>query len=149
MKFSVAGAGGLRPRSLRSTKLVVLLAPVNSSICPSMPRSLLTQRYRNPLPARKSAALTKLELIRAIENNELSLGEAVRNMRKIAGMSQKDYATRIVGIATRIFAEAELGQGNPTLDTLNKIGRPFGYRVGFVCGKSEMPATRHFRSSTK
>ena len=114
-----------------------------------MPRSLLAQRHRNPLPARKSAALTKRELIRAIENNELSLGEAVRNMRKIAGMSQKDYATRIVGIATRILAEVELGQGNPTLDTLNKIGRPFGYRVGFVRGKSEMPTTRHFRSSAK
>ena len=56
----------------------------------------------------------------------------MRGMRMIAGMSQKDYAQRIVGIATRILAEVELDQGNPTLETLNKIGRPFGYRVGFV-----------------
>ena len=88
--------------------------------------------------ARKSSATTKRELVKAIENNELSLGEAVRGMRKIAGMSQKDYAQRIVGIATRILAEVELNQGNPTLETLNKIGRPFGYRVGFVRrGKDE------------
>ena len=81
--------------------------------------------------ARKFSATSKWELVKAIENNELSLGEAVRGMRMIAGMSQKDYAQRIVGIATRILAEVELDQGNPTLETLNKIGRPFGYGVGF------------------
>ena len=84
------------------------------------------------MPAKRSSATTKRELIRAIETNQLSVGEAVRGMRKIAGMSQKDYAQRIVGIATRILAEIELDQGNPTLETLNKIGRPFGYEVGFV-----------------
>ncbi len=82
--------------------------------------------------AQKSSVPTKRELIRAIENQELSLGEAVRGMRKVAGMSQKDYAMRVVGVATRILAEVELDQGNPTLETLNKIGRPFGYKVGFV-----------------
>jgi len=82
--------------------------------------------------AQESSVPTKRELIRAIENQELSLGEAVRGMRKIAGMSQKDYAMRVVGVATRILAEVELDQGNPTLETLNKIGRPFGYKVGFV-----------------
>lgn len=84
------------------------------------------------MQAIKSSTRTKRELIQAIETNQLSLGEAVRGMRKVAGMSQKDYAQRIVGIATRILAEVELDQGNPTLETLNKIGRPFGYRVGFV-----------------
>lgn len=74
----------------------------------------------------------KLSLIKAIENNELSLGEAVRNMRKITAMSQKNYAERIVGVSTRILAEIERNEGNPTLETLNKIGRPFGYTIGFV-----------------
>ncbi len=74
----------------------------------------------------------KRELMTAIENGELSLGEAVRRMRKITGMSQKAYAERIVGIAPRILAAIELDKGNPTVETLNKIGRPFGYAVGFV-----------------
>ena len=74
----------------------------------------------------------KLSLIKAIESNELSLGEAVRRMRKITGMSQKNYAERIVGVSTRILAEIERNEGNPTLETLNKIGRPFGYTIGFV-----------------
>lgn len=80
----------------------------------------------------EEAAAAKRELIEAIGNNELSLGEAVRRMREISGMSQKTYADRVVGIATRILAEIERDQGNPTLETLNKIGRPFGYAVGFV-----------------
>lgn len=77
----------------------------------------------------------KQALIQAIANNDLTLGQAVRRMRKISGMSQKDYAERIVGISTRILAELELDQGNPTVQTLNKIGRPFGYTVGFVTNK--------------
>ena len=80
----------------------------------------------------RSIAAAKRKLIEAIENNELSLGEAVRRMRGISGLSQRAYAERIVGIATRILAEVELDRGNPTTETLNKIGRPFGYSVGFV-----------------
>ena len=77
-------------------------------------------------------ATSKRALIEVINNNELTLGEAVRRMRKITGMSQKAYAEHIVGIAPRILAEIERDSGNPTVETLNKIGRPFGYTVGFV-----------------
>lgn len=77
-------------------------------------------------------ATAKRVLIEAINNNELTLGEAVHRMRKITGMSQKVYAERIVGIAPRILAEIERDSGNPTVETLNKVGRPFGYTVGFV-----------------
>lgn len=88
--------------------------------------------------SQEDTALAKRELIEAINNHELSLGEAVRRMRKISGMNQKAYAERIVGIAPRILAKVERDEGNPTLETLNKIGRPFGYTAGFVprtCGK--------------
>ena len=78
------------------------------------------------------SARAKRELIDAIENHELALGEAVRRMRKISGMNQKAYAERIIGISPRILAEIERDEGNPTMETLNKIGRPFGYTVGFV-----------------
>ncbi|MCY3687933.1 MAG: helix-turn-helix transcriptional regulator [Gammaproteobacteria bacterium] len=85
--------------------------------------------------SQEDSARAKRELIEAIENHELSLGEAVRRMRKISGMNQKSYAERIIGISPRILAEIERGEGNPTLETLNKIGRPFGYAVGFVPGR--------------
>ena len=80
----------------------------------------------------EDTAAAKRELVESIEKNELTLGEAVRRMRKLTGMSQRAYAERIVGIAPRILAEIEIGRGNPTVATLNKIGRPFGYSVGFV-----------------
>ena len=81
----------------------------------------------------------KRRLIEAIEGNELSLGEAVRRMREITGLSQKAYAERIVGISTRILAEIELDRGNPTVETLHKIGRPFGYTVGFTPSVRKQP----------
>ena len=84
--------------------------------------------------SQEDTARAKQELIEAIENHELSLGEAVRRMRNISGMNQKAYARHIIGIAPRILASIERDEGNPTLKTLNKIGRPFGYTVGFVPG---------------
>ncbi len=74
----------------------------------------------------------KRQLIEAIGNHELTVGQAVRRMRKITGMSQKAYAQKIVGISPRVLAEIERDSANPTVETLNKIGRPFGYVVGFV-----------------
>jgi putative transcriptional regulator len=62
----------------------------------------------------------------------ISLGEATKRMRKIVGLNQKEYATRIVKISPRILAAIEKGAGNPTVETLNKIGKPFGYQVGFI-----------------
>lgn len=60
-------------------------------------------------------------------------------MRRITGLSQKDYAQRIVGIAPRILVEVELDKGNPTLDTLNKIGQPFDYVAGFAPRHRDRP----------
>ena len=71
-------------------------------------------------------------LAAAIASNELALGEAVLQMRKISGLNQKAYARDVVGISPRILAEIERNQGNPTLGTLNKIARPFGFTIGFV-----------------
>lgn len=74
----------------------------------------------------------KRDLKQAIEQGQLSLGEAARRMRRITGMNQKDYARNIIGISPRILAQIERDEGNPTLDTLNKIGRVFGYKIAWV-----------------
>jgi DNA-binding XRE family transcriptional regulator len=79
-----------------------------------------------------NSASAKRALMESISKNELTLGEAVRGMRKLTGMGQKAYAERIIGISTRILAELERNEGNPTVETLNKVGRPFGLVVGFV-----------------
>ncbi len=59
------------------------------------------------------------------------LAEAVRTMRRISGLDQTGFA-RLLGIAPRALMEIERGRGNPTLKTLEKLGRPFGLTVGFV-----------------
>lgn len=65
-----------------------------------------------------------------IKNNELSLADSVRAMRAIVGMTQPEYA-KFVGIAPRIIIDLERGVGNPTLSTLQKIGKPFRLDVRF------------------
>ena len=56
----------------------------------------------------------------------------LRRLRKITGKNQKDYAQNVIGILPGVLAEIERDVANPTVDTLNKIGRPFGNVVGFV-----------------
>jgi transcriptional regulator with XRE-family HTH domain len=62
---------------------------------------------------------------------ELSLTEGVREMRAIAGMTQQEFAQHR-GVSARVIKAIELGQGNPTVATLNRIGEFFGLEVAFV-----------------
>ena len=62
---------------------------------------------------------------------ELSLTEGVREMRAIAGMTQDEFA-RHRGVSARVIKAIELGQGNPTVATMNRIGQFFGLEVAFV-----------------
>lgn len=61
----------------------------------------------------------------------LSLTEGVREMRAISGMTQEEFA-RHRGVSARVIKAIELGQGNPTMATLNRIGQFFGLEVAFV-----------------
>lgn len=69
-----------------------------------------------------------------IENQELSLAETVRTMRAIIGMTQPEYA-KFVNVAARIIINLERGVANPTLETLRKIGSPFGLDILFFMKK--------------
>jgi transcriptional regulator with XRE-family HTH domain len=62
---------------------------------------------------------------------ELSLTEGVREMRAISGLTQEEFA-RHRGVSARVVKALELGQGNPTVATLNRIGQFFGLEVAFV-----------------
>ena len=63
-----------------------------------------------------------------IEAGKLSLRDTLRGMRKIAGMTQIEYA-KFVGVAPRIIIDLERGVGNPTLKTIEKITKPFRLKV--------------------
>lgn len=74
----------------------------------------------------------KLALYEKLQAGSITIGQATREMRKIVGMTQKDYAEKILGIFPRVLLDIEKDRGNPTLETLQKVAGPFGLRVGFV-----------------
>lgn len=74
----------------------------------------------------------KEALYAEIAAGTLSIGQATRRMRKIVGMTQKEYAEKVLKIYPRVLMEIERDAGNPTLETLEKIAAPFGFTVGFV-----------------
>ena len=80
-------------------------------------------------PAKDTVA-ARAELFDAMERGEVRIRDAVRRARRIMGLNQTKYAA-LVGINSRVLIDFERGVGNPTLETLEKIGRPFGFRVVF------------------
>lgn len=57
-------------------------------------------------------------------------------MRLITRKSQMEYA-QMCGVAHRVLTAIEAGKGSPTVETLEKLLRPFGYRVGVVMEATE------------
>lgn len=71
----------------------------------------------------------RAELYERAARGDLGLVEAVRMMRKIASKTQAAYAA-MVGVSPRVLMDFERGAGNPTLETLEKLLRPFGLELG-------------------
>ncbi len=76
--------------------------------------------------------LQRDELKRLLIAGELSIGEAVRRMRRLTGLTQKEYAEKVLRIYPRVLMDIEVGRGNPTLETLEKLAKPWGFRIGFI-----------------
>ena len=70
----------------------------------------------------------RAEVLAAIERGELDLIDAIRQLRKTTGLSQRDYA-KLVQVSTRIYIAFEQRRGNPTMQTLEKILAPFGLQL--------------------
>ncbi len=87
-------------------------------------------------PSNERVQELRQELFSRIDAGKISIGEATRLMRKTIGMNRKDYAEKILKISHDALQNVETGKGNPTLKTLQTIGRPFGLEIGFVRKKS-------------
>ena len=83
-------------------------------------------------PDPQEMARMKEELYLGLAKGDIDIREATRQMRKILGMTQKEYAKKVADISPRILSEFENGTGNPTLATLQKIASPFGLKVTFL-----------------
>ncbi len=80
-------------------------------------------------------------------NGALRYPSAVIEIRKAFGMTQVEFA-RTLGLTRRQIAEMETGSANPTLETLDKVARLFGFVVGFVpkAPREDEPPTPLFNS---
>lgn len=72
------------------------------------------------------------ELRAALRAGSLTLGQSVRAMRRLTGLTQKEYAERVAHVFPRVLADIERGTANPTLETLERIAKPWGWKIGFV-----------------
>lgn len=82
-------------------------------------------------PTKEEILENRRTLAERARNGDLRLPEAVVEIRKGFGMTQEEFA-KTLSLTRRQVAEIEAGTANPTLETLEKIGRLFGFEVGFV-----------------
>jgi putative transcriptional regulator len=94
-------------------------------------------------PTKEEILEHRRNLAERAHHGALRLPEAVAEIRKSVGMTQEEFA-RTLGLTRRQVAEVEAGTANPTLETLEKIGRLFGFAVGFVPKRS-----REYRENRK
>ena len=88
------------------------------------------------MPARRPRDLAAVRQLRDqfaedIEAGRLDFGTAVKRMREISGLTQEQFAKHR-GVSLLTLKRIEQGRGNPTVETLNRIGKIFALRVGFV-----------------
>ncbi|WP_061934690.1 helix-turn-helix transcriptional regulator [Aureimonas sp. AU22] len=61
----------------------------------------------------------------------LRFPEDLPEIRRSLGMTQDRFAA-LTGLTRRQLSEIESGAGNPTLETIKRIGRIFGFQVGLI-----------------
>ena len=66
----------------------------------------------------------------ALERGELTNGKTIRQLRKSSGMTQHEFS-KAFGFTEQALGKLENDKSNPTLKTLNKVGKKFGLRIVF------------------
>ncbi|WP_421446108.1 helix-turn-helix transcriptional regulator [Agrobacterium tumefaciens] len=82
-------------------------------------------------PTKEEILQNRRTLAERARTGDLRLPEAVVEIRKGLGLTQDEFA-KTLSLTRRQVAEIEAGTANPTLETLGKIGRLFGFTVGFI-----------------
>jgi DNA-binding XRE family transcriptional regulator len=87
-------------------------------------------KHRDPEKSVQAVA----QLYAAVAAGELSLGQGVRAMRRISGLTQAEFAKHR-SISLQGLRLIERDAANPTVETLNKVASIFNLRVGWVTNK--------------
>ncbi|MDP3847976.1 MAG: helix-turn-helix transcriptional regulator [Pseudomonas sp.] len=72
------------------------------------------------------------ELQQQLACGEITIGAAVRRLRKeVTGLQQVRFA-QMCKLSLRALRQLEHDESNPTVQTLNSVFNPFGMQVGIV-----------------
>jgi len=82
-------------------------------------------------PTKEEVLENRRTLAERARTGDLRLPGAVADIRKGFGMTQEEFA-KALSLTRRQIAEIEAGAANPTLETMGRIGKLFGFSVGFV-----------------
>lgn len=82
-------------------------------------------------PTRDEINQYRRRLMERADAGALRYPFAVSEIRKTLGMTQEEFAA-LVQLTRRQIAEMERDEANPTLDTMQRIARVFGFTVGFL-----------------
>ena len=89
-------------------------------------------------PKRVTRALNKSQidalresLVTMVPETQAQIGVLVRTMRLASRCSQREYA-KLCEVSPRVLMAVEAGKTKVHVETLEKLLRPFGYRVGVV-----------------
>jgi len=66
---------------------------------------------------------------------DLHWSQGLKELRNSLGMNQSEFATAFNLTSRRRVSELENGTANPTVETLERIGKPFGLVVGLIKNK--------------
>jgi len=88
------------------------------------------KRVHRNLPAADVERLRD-SLAALIPEAKADVGMLIRTMRLATRRSQAEYA-RLCGVTPRVLAQIEGGGYRVQVETLEKLLRPFGYRIGVV-----------------
>jgi putative transcriptional regulator len=91
------------------------------------------------MPGRKALDEDAVRLLRAklhddIEAGGLPISQTIRRMREAMGLTQARFA-KLFKLTERQVWELEKGRANPTAETLQRLGKPFGFQPGFIIGR--------------
>jgi len=89
----------------------------------------LQRVHRNLSKSEVDALREKLATL--IPEAQADIGTLIKTMRLATRRSQAEYA-RLCKVAPRVLADVEAGRRNVQVETLEKLLRPFGYRIGIV-----------------
>lgn len=82
-------------------------------------------------PTKEEILNNRRSLAERARRGGLHLPDAIAELRKGIGLTQSEFAA-IIGLTRRQLADIERGTANPTIQTLQKVGRLFGFEVAFV-----------------